>query len=311
LKRTSKYILTVFALLAPLLGLTQQDPLYSQYFNNPVSINPAYAGSRGSMNMMLLHRRQWIGIDGAPVTSTISLNRPGGKKNEIGYGFSYIHDDIGPINQNGVYADYSYTVNLNWNIKLALGLKGGFNYYKFDLNTLNVTHPEDPLIVNGQKKLFLPNFGVGTYIYTEKYAVGFSVPKLLRNSLSEEENTLEQLNREERHYFLTASALFNISEGIRFRPSFITRIVKNAPASLDLNAQFIFADKFWAGLLYRVNDSFGANVQFQVSKSLKVGYSYDLSSSWMRPYNSGTHEISLNFDFPLGEEKALSEVKFF
>ncbi len=309
MRRFIKYLFFYLLSTAPVAIFAQQDPLFTQYLNNPLSINPAYAGSRGTLNLMTLHRRQWTGFNGAPVTSTISLNQVT-KNKKVGLGFSFLNDNIGPIAQNGLYADYAYHLQFTRYVKLSFGLKGGFNHYRFNLNTLAANDTDDSKILNGDKTMFLPNVGFGMYLYSEKFVVGFSIPKLLQNSFTGENNTLEYLSKEERHYFLMAGVLFNLSEGIRFRPSLISRIVQNSPLSLDVNAQFIFADKFWVGAVYRLNGSLGGSAQFQINKKMRIGYAYDVSSSWLRAYNSGTHEIFLNFDFNLSNGSKLG-MKYF
>ena len=157
-----KINLIIFFLLGIISSVSaQQDPMFTQYMHNPVSINPAYAGSRGTLNIVSMHRRQWVGIDGAPKTLTLSVNSPFIKFN-VGVGLSLIYDQIGPIKQTGIYADYSYHLRVTSKTKLAFGLKGGFNYYDVNLLNLIGTDGDDYVALYGARKMFLANIGIGS-----------------------------------------------------------------------------------------------------------------------------------------------------
>jgi type IX secretion system PorP/SprF family membrane protein len=283
----------------------QQDPMFTQYMHNPVSINPAYAGSRGTLNVVAMHRQQWVGLEGAPKTLTLSVNSPFLNYN-VGVGLSLIYDQIGPVKQTGIYADYAYHLKLTSEVKLAFGLKGGVNMY--DINLLNQRGAENDehIALYGYRKMYLPNFGVGSYLYSERFYVGFSIPKMLQNSLSDDQNTLNYVNREERHFFVTAGFVSNISDNIKFKPSTVLRIVSGSPLSAEFSAAFILNDKLWLGGMYRLGDSVGAMVKFDLTSQLSIGYSYDLTNSGLSPYNQGTHEIYVSYDFGFRNKKILS-----
>ncbi|MFA5329723.1 MAG: type IX secretion system membrane protein PorP/SprF [Prolixibacteraceae bacterium] len=283
----------------------QQDPMFTQYMHNPVSINPAYAGSRGTLNVVAMHRQQWVGMEGAPKTLTLSVNSPFLNYN-VGVGLSLIYDQIGPVKQTGIYADYSYHLKLTNQVKLAFGLKGGVNMYDINLLGLRGSEDDDFVSLYGYRKLYLPNFGVGSYLYSDRFYVGFSIPKMLQNSLSDDENTLSYVNREERHFFITAGFVTNISDNIKFKPSTVMRIVSGSPVSVELSGAFILNDRLWLGGMYRFGDSVGAMVKFDLTRELSVGYSYDLTNSALSPYNQGTHEVYVSYDFAFRNRKVLS-----
>jgi len=212
-----KSVILIFMLLFLVWNASaQQDPMFTQYMHNPVSINPAYAGSRGTMNFVAMHRQQWVGMDGAPKTLSLSVNSPFLNYN-VGIGLSLLHDEIGPVKQTGIYADYSYHLKVTTGIKLAFGLKGGVNIYDINLLALQGAQNDDQISMNGYQKMYLPNVGIGTYLYSDRFYVGLSIPKMLQNSLSDAPNTLA--NKEERHYFLTGGFVVNISENIKFKLS--------------------------------------------------------------------------------------------
>lgn len=301
-----RYSVMLILLLTILKVRAQQDPLFTQYMNNPGLINPAYAGSHGNVNINGIFRKQWIGLDWSPLTTSLSVNQPF-KNLEVGLGFTFIHDQIGPQKQTGLYFDYARHLRFSNNRTLSLGLKAGFNY--FDINLLNLLTSEyDPFVAaNPRKSKFLPNFGVGAYYFTDNYFVGFSIPKLIRNNFEDDDNTLTVVGREERHFYLTAGYLFTIDDPIwKLKPTMMTRIVNGAPGSFELSLTAIFYDQFWFGLAYRFGDAIAGHLRFQVNDRIQVGYSYDMNNSRLRHYNSGSHEIYLSYDFAFRGRKTLS-----
>jgi type IX secretion system PorP/SprF family membrane protein len=283
----------------------QQDPMFTQYMHNPVSINPAYAGSRGTLNAVMMHRQQWLGLDGAPKTLTISINSPLMGYN-VGVGLSLIYDQIGPVKQTGVYADYSYHLKINDKVKLAFGMKGGFNMYDINLMNLEGAQYEDQLLFNGVRKMYLPNFGIGTYLYSDRFYLGLSIPKMLQNSLDDNKYTNTLTNKEERHYFFTGGIVLDVNENIRFKPSFTFRMVNGAPISSEFSGAVLLKDKLWLGAMYRYGDSMGAMVKFDITRQFSLGYSYDLTLSRLGYYNQGTHEIYISYDLIFNNKKILS-----
>lgn len=296
-------IILILLLFSAWNAAAQQDPMFTQYMHNPVSINPAYAGSRGTLNVVAMHRQQWVGIDGAPKTLTLSVNSPFLKYN-VGLGLSLIHDEIGPVKQTGLYADYSYHLKVTTKAKLAFGLKGGFNMYDINLTELAGAEDDDYIALNGVQKLYLPNFGVGTYLYSDRFYLGLSVPKLLQNNLSDNSNTLA--NKEERHFFIMGGVVIDVAENIKFKPSSTIRIVSGSPTSKEFSAAFLLHEKLWLGGMYRLDDSFGAMVKFNVTDKLSLGYSYDSTQSNLRHDSQGTHEVYISYDFAFKNRKILS-----
>ncbi|MGQ8338418.1 PorP/SprF family type IX secretion system membrane protein [Sunxiuqinia sp. A32] len=302
--RIKIYLIFPLCLLS-YLSYAQQDPLFSQYMNNPVSINPAYAGSKGMLNITTLARQQWVGIDGAPETLSLSVNSPF-KVYNVGVGLSLIYDVIGPVKQTGLYADYAYHLEVSNKSKLSFGLKGGFNLYDYNLLSLRGSENDELIALQGDRNMFLPNFGLGVFYYSDKHYLGLSAPKLIKNSLSDDKSTQNVINYEEIHYFLMGGMILGVSDFIKFKPSFITRFVSGSPFSAELSGAFIFHDKLLLGLMYRFEDSFGALFSIQLSPQLKIGYAYDGTHSRLGKYNSGTHEIMLSYDLKFGHKKTLS-----
>lgn len=281
----------------------QQDPMFTQYMHNPVSINPAYAGSRGTLNLVSLHRQQWVGIEGAPKTLVLSVNSPFINYN-VGVGLSLLYDELGPTRQTGIYADYAYHLKVTNRTKLAFGLKGGVNIYDINLHGWRGSEGDDHIAMYGYRKLYHPNVGFGSYLYSDRFYVGFSIPKMLQNNLSDDDNTL--INKEERHYFFTGGVVLDVSENIKFKPSTTVRIVSGAPVSAEFSAAVLLNDRLWLGGMYRLGDAAGAMVKFDLTRQLSVGYAYDFTLSELRPFNQGTHEVFVSYDFAFRNRKTLS-----
>jgi type IX secretion system PorP/SprF family membrane protein len=270
-----------------------------------LTINPAYAGTRGAPVVSGVFRKQWLQIEGAPTTSTISYHTPVRRYN-FGAGANLIYDNLGPVTQTGLYLDYSYLLNMVGGKTLSFGLLGGFNHFYLNYTKLIYNEPDEDLAGLDNESLFLPNFGVGAYYYTENFYLGFSIPKLLRNTLEKTIVKIDHLNKEEWHWFLMGGAIIKLNPNIEFKPSFMTRVVTGAPISLDLTGVFMFYDKFWVGAAYRYGESVGGLFRWQFNPRFEIGYSYDYPTSHLSSFKNGTHEILLNYTFVKEGKRILS-----
>ena len=305
-----KYIGLLLLLMSTMLAKSQQDPIYSQYMNNPVSINPAYAGTRDYLNISSIFRKQWVNIDGSPMTTTLSVHGPF-RDAKVGLGMTFINDQIGPVMQNGLYLDYAYYLRFDKRRTLSLGLKGGFNHYNIDYSILNPADYDSWLSQREYRPRILPNVGIGVYYYSDDWYIGAAIPKLIRNSLVDKDNTLEAVGREERHAFLMGGYVFTINDpDFKIKPAITTGVVNGSPVTMELSATFIFYEKAWFGLLYRFGDAVGAHLRLQLTQKLQLGYAYDMTRSRLKYYNSGTHEIFLSFDF-VTEQQRIFSPRFF
>lgn len=297
LPRAIIILMTMIVLVLPVKkAFGQQDPMYTQYMENLMTINPAYAGSKDLLSLMLISRDQWVTMANAPDTRTIAIHSPV-KNTNTGIGLSLLYDEIKPIKQTGVYFDYSYTLRFSRERNLALGLKAGVNFYDAALTSLEINDPGDPVFAADINRNFLPNFGVGAFYHANRYYLGLSIPKIIRNTINKNGFATEHFNKEEIHLFLMGGYVFGVNRIVKFKPSFLYRFVNNSPLSFDLNGTFMFYDRLWLGAMYRLGESFGGLFQLQVTDQLKIGYSYDLPVSKLGAYNKGTHEIMLSFDF--------------
>ncbi len=308
-KMKKKYLLSVLFLLLVLNVQGQQDPHYTQYMYNMNVINPAYAGSKESISGGILYRQQWVGLQGAPKTATLSIHSPVGKN--VGLGLSVISDKIGPIEENNVYGDFSYTLNLGGEHRLALGLKAGATIHKVgllsEIGNGFVRQPGDISFSENTNSTFF-NLGTGLFYYTQKYYVAFSLPNMIKNDyldVSQNGNQI-QFGSEALHYFLTGGYVFQLSDNLKYKPSAMIKSSVNAPVSFDLSSNFLFSERFEAGLTYRLDDSFGAMVNFAITPSIKVGYAYDRVISDINFTAPASHEFMLLFDLNMVKKVSIS-----
>ena len=273
-------------------GFAQQDAQYTQYMYNTININPAYAGSRGVMSVFGLHRTQWVGLDGAPTTNTFSFNTPISNSN-LGVGFSLVNDRIGPTSDNTISADISYTIPMNEVYKLSFGVKASGNIFNLDTDKLDPAQANDPNLQNFNNE-FSPNFGAGVYLHSDKLYLGLSVPNFLQDSKYNDNEVA--VFQERMNFYFIGGYVFDVSPSIKFKPAVLTKMVTGSPLQVDASANFLFFDKFMLGGAYRWDAAVSALAGFQVTDGLFIGYSYDMETTNLRRYNSGSHEVFLRFE---------------
>jgi len=275
-------------------GFSQQDPVYTQYMNNLLTIQPAYAGISGSLNITGISRAQWVGFEGAPNTNTLTINGPLRRFN-VGLGLSIVNDKWGPIRQNGVYVDYAYRVKLRQDQFLSFGLKGGFNIYQAYLTDIVVNDPNDPVFAYDVNFKFLPNLGVGIMWHSDRFFLGVSSPKILKNRIQSQNS--ETVYREVLHFYGMGGYVFFLSDVLKFKPTILYRWAERTPIFADFSGSFLLYDRVWIGATYRLKNSYGLIFQFNVNTQLKFGYSYDQTTFHPTQVNSGTHEFLISYDF--------------
>jgi type IX secretion system PorP/SprF family membrane protein len=283
----------IFALmLTSYYTFAQQDSQFTQYMYNTININPAYAGSRGMMSIFGLHRTQWVGIDGAPVTNAFSINTPI-NNSYLGLGVSLVNDRIGPTKNTNLSGDLSYSIPTSETFKLSFGLKVSANMFDLDVSKLNPANANDPTLQNFNNEIS-PNFGAGIYLHSDKLYLGVSVPNFLQDS-KYNDNAVAVFQERMTFYFI-GGYVFDLSQSVKFKPAFLTKMVTGSPLQVDASANFMFFDKLVLGGAYRWDAAFSALAGFQVTDGLFIGYSYDMETTNQKNYNSGSHELFIRFE---------------
>jgi type IX secretion system PorP/SprF family membrane protein len=297
------YIIAIVALSLFTEVQAQQDPHYTQYMYNMSVINPAYAGSKEGLSGGVLYRKQWVEIEDAPTTGTFFLHSPAGKN--VGLGFSAINDKIGPVEETNLYGDFSYTLNLGGEHKLAFGLKAGLTLHKVDFDVIRPTlpNPADEAFGQNPNATFF-NLGTGVFYYTNKYYLAFSMPNMLKSNYLDFDG--RQYGTEELHYFLTGGYVFDLNPNLKFKPFAMLKSSVNAPMSVDISTNFMIYDKLELGATYRLEDSFGAMVNFAVTPNLRIGYAYDHIVSDLNVATPASHEVMLLFDINFSKKVSQS-----
>lgn len=292
-KKMRAKILLLAMMLMGLFVQAQQDAQYTQYMYNTININPAYAGSRGVMSIFGLYRTQWVGLDGAPVTSTASINTPIENTN-LGVGLSVVSDRIGPTNENTISGDVSYTIKTSEIYKLSFGVKGTADLFNLDPSKLNTPAGQaDPLLQNLHNN-FSPNVGAGVYFHSDKSYLGLSVPNFFETKRYNDNTTA--VYKERMNLYLIGGYVFDVNANLKFKPAFLVKEVDGAPLQLDVSGNFLINDKFVLGAAWRWSASVSAMAGFQVNDGLYIGYGYDLETTKLANYNAGSHEIFLRFE---------------
>jgi len=288
-----------------LVSFAQQDAQFTQYMYNTININPAYAGSRGALSVFALHRTQWVGLDGAPVTNAVSVNTPF-NNSRLGLGVSIINDKIGPTHENTISADLSYTVPTSEKVKLSFGVKATANLFDLDVTRLNPVD-DDPSLHDYNNK-FSPNIGAGVYLHSDKAYVGLSIPNFIETNRYDDNEVA--IFKEKINYYLIAGYILDLNSSIKFKPALLTKMVKGAPLQVDVSGNFMFNDKFVLGVAYRWSAAVTAMAGFQISDAMYIGYGYDLETTNLDNYNSGSHEIFLRYELFKKNDKITTQ-RFF
>jgi type IX secretion system PorP/SprF family membrane protein len=292
-----KKIILVFFLTCNFAAFAQQDPLFTQYMFNKLLVNPAYAGSKEVFTLDLLNRTQWVNIDGAPQTLTISAHTAMKNKN-VGLGVYLFRDVLGPTNNQGIMGTYAYRIYMGSG-SLAFGLQFGLKYFDFDWSQLNLKDP-DYLFDPQDVRRITPDANFGIYYQSNRFFLGLSSKQLLENeygfATSKGKSSFSKLTR---HFYMMGGFAMPLADKIIFRPSAMAKYVPNAPMQLDLNASVLFGNVFWVGASYRSAKAITFLTEMKIAERLKLGYSYDLYLNELLPFNYGSHEIRLGFEFPL------------
>lgn len=275
----------------------QQEVMVSQYMFNQLFLNPAYAGSHPYMSSSLLHRAQWLRIEGAPQTSMMAIDAPL-MKGKMGAGLSIVHDQIGVSRDLDIAGHYAYHIRVNGTSKLAFGLRAGISLYSARLSDLTYWDANDQVFQANISNKPVGKFGFGMYWYDERSYVGVSIPTIYAADGQITMNAGSALDHYfTQHYYLHAGKVFPINESIDLKPSTMMKFTPNAPAEADVNLNLLYRERIWVGVGYRTGDAVVGMLEYQVTPQLRVGYAYDMTTSRLNNYTNGSHEVMLGMDF--------------
>lgn len=340
MKKIVLFIFSAWILGLPLLQ-GQQDPMFTKYMFVPMNYNPAYAGSASAFDAMLLHRHQWVGIQGGPMTQYLGVHSPIKQKN-IAVGLNMSLDRIAVSRQFSAFGVFSYAIPFGNPEKknskggyIRLGMQGGFTNWAADWSSLNLDNPNDPSFQNLQPNLILPNFGTGIYVHTKTWFAGFSSPLLITNALRkrvDNEPTAMPLAQQYRHYYLSGGVMIPVSTNIKLRPSLLLKNVglfmdRNqmngiaAPTEFSVDLAVLFNDFFWVGSSFRsaievINgnssyDSIDFWVSMRLQNGLRIGLAYDYTLTQLQGPAQGSYEILLGYDLYRPNISKVEHVRYF
>ncbi len=287
----------VFIFLMATQGiLAQQDAQYTQYMYNTVSVNPGYTGSRGHLSIAALHRSQWVGLDGAPVTQTFNIHSPIGYRG-VGLGLSVVNDQIGPTSETYFDVDFSYTVYTSDEGRLSFGLKASGHLLDVRFSELNQLAPDQSLQQDIDNK-FSPNIGAGVYYHTQRYYAGLSVPRFLQTTHFKS-GVAPSTAKERMNFYFITGYVWDLNPSLKFKPTLLTKVVQGAPLQVDLSANFMLSEKFILGAAYRWDAAFSGMLGFNISDGILLGMAYDRETTDLgsASFNDGSFEVILRYDF--------------
>lgn len=317
LPMTSKksFLIPILFLFAIAEGIyAQQDAQYTQYMFNTLSVNPAYAGSRGQLSIAALYRSQWVGLEGAPETQTLNLHSPI-RNSRLGYGISIVNDNIGDGVVQETYFDavVSYTIDVSQVAKLSFGLKAGGNLLNLDFAGLQQFGPfTESLGTDNIENRFSPNFGLGLYYHTDKFYAGLSAPNILEtehfDNSQADANSVSFLSAERINFYLITGYVFDLNGNLKFKPALLTKAVGGAPLQVDVSASFLFNEKFSFGAAYRWDAAISALAGFQITDQLMLGLAYDRETTDLgsTQFNDGSFEVFLRFELVKSFQRLVS-----
>ncbi|MDB5230112.1 MAG: putative rane protein [Chitinophagaceae bacterium] len=289
---TRSFIVLIFFMFA-YTARSQQQTMYSQYMFNMININPAYVGNTaGVSTLSLLYRRQWVGIDGSPTTTSLSFDTRK-DSSKIGYGLQVYNDKIGIENTSGVQAFYSFRVPFD-NSALTIGLSGGVLNYQANFTKVNTIQAGDPAFMQDIRGM-LPTAGAGILYERRKWYASLSVPSLLRSKLNAAKKAEVTSNGAENHYYFSTGYLFQVDENVLVKPSILLKAVSGAPLQADLNINAQFYNLIQVGFSYRTSDSFIGLIELNLNHNLWLGYAYDYTTTFIA-YGRASHELMLRLN---------------
>ena len=277
----------------------QTEPMYSQYMYNMLGVNPAYAGNREALSLNFFQRNQWVGLKGAPKTTSLSLDQSI-KDGKMGWGMQVYDDRLGVEAATGFNGMLSTRIRISEKGILSGGLSFGMMNYRINLNDVsNRNNPNDPSFISTDKpSKWNPSVGMGVYYNTDRFYAGISTPSVLKSRLASYENLITSIDKSDAfHLFANAGYVFDINEEVKLKPSTMVKMVSGAPVEVDVNMNIWLKDILGLGGSYRTGDAFVSMVELQATQQIRIGYAYDVPFNPLKYFTKGSHELMLRYEF--------------
>ena len=310
-----KVLFGLFLLTLGYAAKAQQDYQFTHYMYDKLSFNPGYAGSNKSICGTLIFREQWSGFDGNPTTALINVHSPV-KMLRGGLGFTYVSDKLGFESNNLARLSYSYHMGLGVG-DLGVGISAGI--LQKSINADWVTPDGTPAIddasiaVSGANGL-VPDINFGVFYMQNQLYMGISATHLYAPNITDlDAGGNEIMNfSNAKHFWITAGYEYGLGPDLKLRPSILAKS-DAASTQLDVNINVLYKDMIWGGVSYRVSDAIAPMVGYQNNDvgggTLRIGYAYDVTTSQIKGYSNGSHDIMLNYCFNLDKPKPLQKSK--
>ena len=285
----NRFILLFIGYFTVIASYSQDFPLHTQYMYNKTAINPGFLGVKGKVALLLMHRSQWLKIDGAPSTSDLAFEYPF-EKSAIGLGIN--HDQFGPISKFTGNFQFSYNLELTYTTFLSLGINAGVYQNQFDIDKLSIRDMDEDLFQENIDGIDV-NFGTGAFLYSEQWYVGLSIPNL--NLQRYYKNLLNQFDKRSFHLYFMGGYNMEVGKGMMFQPSVLFRYAQQLPLSAELSFNLQWNETITTGLAYRLNAAYSLLIGINVSRQLHVGYAFDWDQNKIYMENYGSHELLLRY----------------
>jgi type IX secretion system PorP/SprF family membrane protein len=314
IKSANIYLKVLFVIALCVIGLfnsklfAQTEPMYSQYMYNMLGVNPAYAGNREALSLNFFQRNQWVGIKGAPKTTSISMDQSI-KDGKLGWGIQVYDDRLGVEAASGLNGMLSTRIQVSEKGILSGGLSFGMMNYRINLNDVNNrNNPNDPsFITTNNPSRWNPSLGMGVYYNTDRFYAGVSTPSILRSRLASYEDFISSIDKSNAfHLFANTGYVFDVNEDLKLKPSTMIKMVSGAPIEADINLNVWLKDILGFGGSYRTGDAFVGMVELQATPNLRFGYAYDLPFNPLKYFTRGSNELMLRYEFGNNKTKIKS-----
>jgi type IX secretion system PorP/SprF family membrane protein len=297
--------LTAFAvmLLVSIASYAQQRVQFTQYMFSNAVINPAYVGSDEALSLTVIQRSQWVGMNNAPETQTLSAHTLF-KKQHMGVGLLFLNDNIGVHRTTNAFTQFSYHLKVAAKSTLSMGLHAGIVSRRSDYASLIGNSSPDPKLVNPFVRHTFPDVGFGFYFRNERLNAGVSLPELLPETISVSDSVSLKFRRA--NCFIFSKYRITLNHALDFEPAILIKYLNGVPFSYDVNANFVYRKAITGGLAYRKKESIDFLFKAQVTHQLQFGYSYDYPLGVIASLGSGSHELVLQYVFRYSHHNVVS-----